>query len=128
MQAQFWIFLFPLFSLGSGVLQAGTSEWVSKTVQATQAIARGDNTGALYSALPSYNVPAGPGNVNLGAGGAHYYQPLVPYRNVGPVGYGAGYNAGANVGLNGRPKLSNTVGAGGGHGPFNVNASYSKDV
>ena len=126
--ARFFAFLFFLASLIPPGLQAGTSDWVNKTVQATQAVARGDTPGAVYSALPSANLPAGTGNFNLGANGVNYYQPLIPHRNVGPLGYGAGYNAGTQVRFNGRPRFSNSIGGGAGSGPLNANANYSKDI
>ncbi len=114
--------------LNASVLCAGTEEWVSRAGNAAQSMASGNYEGAVYNSIPGANFQTGRGtSVYLNANSVGLNQPILPYRQAGPLGYGANYNANAGINFQGRPNLNQSANVNTGTKYFHNTSSFSPD-
>jgi hypothetical protein len=107
---------------------AGTDEWVGRAANAAGSLASGNYESAAYNAIPGANFQAGKQTqLYLNANSVGLRQPIIPYRQAGPLGYGANYNANTNFNLHNRPNFNQSANVDTGTKYFRNTSSFSPD-
>ena len=112
----------------TGPLFAGTEDWVRRAGNAAGSLAAGNYEGAVNNSIPGANFQAGNRtSVYLNANSVGLNQPLLPYRQAGPWGYGANYNANAGMNFQGQPNFNQSANVDTGTKYFRNTSSFSPD-
>ncbi len=109
-------------------LFANADEWLGRASNAAQSMATGNYEGAVYNAVPGANFQAGnQTQLYLNANSVGLRQPVIPYQQAGPWGYGADYNANAGMNFRGQTNFNQSANMSTGTKYFRNASSFSPD-